>query len=403
MAVSRILLALRRRRRGGASIRRSEQRRPRRAASPAVAATLVLGWGAAVFGCGTASPLAGGDVEDGDRADAAWDDAAWDDAASAAEGGEAELDGTGHDSADRLICPELAGLLAIEGHAQSVTVSGALAAVAAREGGVRFVDVTDPTEPTEVGSYHVGEAARVAVERDIAYVATWGGGVSLLNVADPSRTRPIGGFDTGGHAWWVSIRSNRAYVADSVTGVHVVDLSGAAGFREIGTWSGAGEEMAVEARDALVVVASGSMGVHVVLDEGTSGFVQLAHVDTMDYARSLVLDGNRAFVADSLGGVRVIALDDPANPREVGSLSAPGLVVEDLALSGTLLVLAAGPSGMIFADVGVAGDPVVVGTFDTSAIPARSVHGVALDGTAAYAVASDDEVSNFVVLSLQCR
>ena len=69
----------------------------------------------------------------------------------------------------------------LQGVVEGVTVSGDYAYVADYKEGLRVIDVSDPTSPTEVGYYNTpGYAEDVAVSGDYAYVADGGGGIFIL-------------------------------------------------------------------------------------------------------------------------------------------------------------------------------------------------------------------------------
>ena len=103
----------------------------------------------------------------------------------------------------------------LPGVVQGVAVSGSHAYVAAGDGGLRVVDVSDPAHPREVGSCDTpGEAWGVAVSGSYAYVAAGDAGLRIVDVSDPAHPREVGSYDTPGSAWDVAVSGSYAYVAD---------------------------------------------------------------------------------------------------------------------------------------------------------------------------------------------
>jgi hypothetical protein len=75
-------------------------------------------------------------------------------------------------------------------------VSGNFVYVAALENGLRIVDVSNPTSPTEVGFFATpGPARNVAVNGNYAYVSVGVAGLRILDVSDPANPSVVGAFN----------------------------------------------------------------------------------------------------------------------------------------------------------------------------------------------------------------
>ena len=78
-----------------------------------------------------------------------------------------------------------------------MAVSGDVAYVADNSSGLRCINISDPSVPSEIGSYNTtGEAMDVVVSGDVAYVADGSQGLRCINISDPSPPSEIGSFDT---------------------------------------------------------------------------------------------------------------------------------------------------------------------------------------------------------------
>src|SRR2546426_5815546 len=76
------------------------------------------------------------------------------------------------------------------GDALAVAVSGAHAYVAAGDGGLLVIDLTNPTAPVQVSSYLTsGEALAVVIAGNYAYVACGDAGLQVIDVSNP--TAPV--------------------------------------------------------------------------------------------------------------------------------------------------------------------------------------------------------------------
>jgi hypothetical protein len=111
-----------------------------------------------------------------------------------------------------------------------VNVSGDYAYVAADEGDLRIVDISDLARPSEVGYCDMSGYARgvdVGPVGDYAYVASYYEGLRVVDVSNPTSPNEVGSCDTPGFAYGVTVASagDYAYVASGDKGLRVVDVS----------------------------------------------------------------------------------------------------------------------------------------------------------------------------------
>lgn len=88
-------------------------------------------------------------------------------------------------------------------------------------GGLRIIDVTDPTHPSEASFYQIsGNTQSVALSGHFAYVATGNsGGIRMIDVSNPASPIEVGSYDTLGYAESVAGAGDYAYVADGSGGL----------------------------------------------------------------------------------------------------------------------------------------------------------------------------------------
>ena len=78
-----------------------------------------------------------------------------------------------------------------------VAVSGDVAYVADAMGGLRCIDISDPSAPSELGYFDTpGYTYDVVVSGDVAYVADSDYGLRCIDISDPSTPSELGYFDT---------------------------------------------------------------------------------------------------------------------------------------------------------------------------------------------------------------
>lgn len=96
-------------------------------------------------------------------------------------------------------------------------------------------------------------------------------------------------------------------------------------------------------------------------------FKQIGGLATGNYANKVQVEGDLAYVADGLDGLKVVNVSNPAGPMVVGAFATGG-DARDLSIVGTRAYVATGEAGLQVIDVSNPAAPSRVGTFDTSGI-----------------------------------
>lgn len=104
----------------------------------------------------------------------------------------------------------------------------------------------------------------------------------------------------------------------------------------------------------LAYQAAWGSGLRVISLDDPSNPVEIGAFDTPGYSRSVTVDGTAAYVADRDGGLRIIDVTDPAMLSEVGSYDSGGVTnwvaIEHDGMT-TIAYLADGPNGLLVLDV----------------------------------------------------
>jgi hypothetical protein len=158
-------------------------------------------------------------------------------------------------------------------------VVGGIAYVAADEGGLRIVDVSDPASPVEIGRQRtLAGATDVYVAGSYAHVAAGGAGLRVIDVSNPSSPREVGA-NAERFVRRVRVAGTHAFAATEHSGLWIVDWSDpsapttAAGFDTWGSTQSAfvaGERVYLADRSGgLVVLASAAASAALSQTEGS--------------------------------------------------------------------------------------------------------------------------------------
>ncbi len=297
----------------------------------------------------------------------------------------------------------------------SATVLSRVAFVAATNSGLLTIDITDPTDPVQIGSWDTGAlASRLKIRGDYAYVADSYGGVRVIDIRDPQVLKEVGYFDTDGRARGLDVVQDKAYVADGSSGFVVLNVSdpynptfdnslryedfdlqdvvvqgsyayiaaesGGLSVVEIPDHGFLEEVASIEFPDAAygvaisedyAYVAAYSSGLRICDISNPATTHEVGNYDDLNNAIDVFVEENKAYVADFWNGLRIIDITNRANPTEVGFIVTPdqawGVWKE-----GNIVLVAANDAGLRVIDVEFPSSPSEIGALITPD-PARAV------------------------------
>lgn len=227
-------------------------------------------------------------------------------------------------------------------YAQGIAVSDKRVYLAS-DRGLRIYDVSDPTNP--VGGKTFGAAANgVAVSGNYAYLAQRDEGLAICDVSDAAHPVIVAQTNNGGAGYGVALSGNHAYLANANDGLRVYDVSDPA--HPVNTAHVEGYVLGVAVSSNLVYLAGG--GLQIFDASNPTNLVQLAQTNNSGMTISVALLGNRAFVANQMGCVRVYDVTDPSHPfylADTTTNDGPSSMV-GVAVSGDTIYHANGKDGL---------------------------------------------------------
>ena len=231
----------------------------------------------------------------------------------------------------------LSGTSTSNGQARDVALSadGNTLFVADYNAGLRILDVTNPSDPVQLGVIDTaaGTARGIAISSDnkTVYLANAQTGLQLVDVSNLSSPSLLGSYNTPGSSQDVVISAdgNTAFVADNGGGLQIVDVSNASSpilvSSLVETYT-AVYDIDVSQDGKYVYIADQTSGLVVVDVENLSNPISLATVSTAGFASGVALSnsGNKAYVADFNSGVLIFDVTEPGVPELLGSYDTDG-------------------------------------------------------------------------------
>lgn len=295
--------------------------------------------------------------------------------------------------------PVRTGVEDTPGNANGVAVFGDYAYVADSGSGLRVINIIDPAVPTEVGSINIaGEARKVVVvqvsnpDRVLAFVAAGNGGLQVVDVSEPNAPQLAGVLPAQDRFIMdVSVDGDRAYLAARGQGLRVVDIADPVRPVEVGSLSLPGEARAVTVTGHYVLVAAHNRGMRVVDVANPAAPVEAGFYDAPRSVQDVVLAGDFAYLTDGERGLRIEDISNPSQPREVGHYDEMGKA-DGLAIRENLIFVAE-QDGLRVLDIS---DPRALSEVSFVGVPGRGLD-IALQGDYAYYAASEQGLRIFNV------
>jgi hypothetical protein len=262
----------------------------------------------------------------------------------------------------------LVGSYDTTGFALGVYVSGNYAYVADYTSGLQIIDVSNPTNPTLVGTYVPIVARDVHVSGNYAYVTDDGIGFQIINVSNPTNPTLEGTLALSSLADSVYQSGNYAYVANSESGLKIIDVSSPTNPTLEATYDteGAG---GVYVSGNYAYVADDNSGLQIINVSNPTNPTLEGTYNTSGSASGVYLSGDYAYVADLSSGLQIIDVSSLTNPILEGSYDTPGLAI-DVHVSGNYAYVADNYSGLQIIGLFDLTSPTLEGSYDT---PERSV------------------------------
>ena len=194
------------------------------------------------------------------------------------------------------------------------------------------------------------------------YLLVASGSLGIYDVSDPTNPHSVAVVSTApATVQAIAVGGRYAYLACGADGLKVVDLADPLAGSIVGTWDRADDAKSIAVAGNLVLLGEpGALWVIDVADPTTP-------VDIGRYTREcngVVFAGNLAYVASGINGLRVMSIENPLIPAQIGTVSTGG-TAHGVDVAGDLACIAAGGAGLVTVDVSDPTNPVVLGSYPT--------------------------------------
>jgi len=266
------------------------------------------------------------------------------------------------------------------GGERRLCIAGSIAYVADWFSGLHLYDISTPSRPRLLSSFHTPGSAKGVVVRDgYAYVADDDHGLQIVDVRDPLHPAHVSSLATNGLAYTPKLSGNLLYLAGHRGGFQIIDVSDVKVPKLVADIQTPGKAWSLEVAGNTLFVAGDAAGVLVFDVSDAAHPVQVGVFDPGGAAEDVVVRGDTAYAAFFDRGFYVLDISDPAQPRQIGHTPTPGNA-RGIALKDDLAYVTDWFAGIQVIDVSDKTVPAIVGEYDTSG----AAWGIGIKGDHAY-------------------
>jgi len=184
----------------------------------------------------------------------------------------------------------------------------------------------------------------IEIKDHIAYLACFGKGLKIIDISSPTKPTEIKSLETPGYAVGLALNQNHIFIA-TFEGVYIVDISTPDDPNPVATIHSSGVTLDLTIDRNYLFCANGSSGLYIHDIKNIEAPKKVSQLP-MNSAAKVVIYEKTAFVADREGGMHMVDIYDPHNPEIIGTIKTPGPAV-DMAINDSLAFIADESTGIL--------------------------------------------------------
>ena len=166
-------------------------------------------------------------------------------------------------------------------------------------------------EITKIGGILDGTVEDVMIVGSLAFIANGWGGLKIIDISDPTNPIKVGQFKDGGDANGVYVSGSYAYVANEFDGLEIIDISNPTNPGKVGQCDGAGEDVYVSGSYAYVAEWNNGLGIIDISDPTNPMKVGQFHEG--DSTKDVFVSGSYVYLASNWNGLEILQVSEVEN------------------------------------------------------------------------------------------
>jgi len=218
----------------------------------------------------------------------------------------------------------------------------------------------------------------IAVSGDYAFIANWSDGFKVIDISIPTDPTQVAQIDFEGQCWDLSVSGDYAYLGNNTEGLQIIDISNPLLPYLASTFLPA-ETPAFEYTQVVdtLAYASSQSGLYILNVSDPASPIQLGYSPAENGAWSVVVVDTIAYLPHNTQGIRMVDVSDPSNPIDLGHFATPGTAVW-VEVVDTIAYVAEQFAGIQILDISDLTAPDSVGMFEVEYADGINIQGDSL-------------------------
>ncbi|MBD3193196.1 MAG: hypothetical protein GF308_21360 [Candidatus Heimdallarchaeota archaeon] len=228
-------------------------------------------------------------------------------------------------------------------------------------------DVSDPTNITRISRVFFEFADTIndiILDQDLVYIAHDWQGLKILNSSNSENLTLINSYDVNNYVMDLFLAGNNLFLANYDGGLIILDISNPEELIKEGEYHDGGSVIGISGnlQVNLLVLADELDGLEWLDIQTLNNPVELAQTPIGGYSSNVIIQDNFAFVADNEEGLEIIALHNPSAPQEISQYKPlKNVGVVDLAIKDSYAFLLCSIPALYIIDISNPFLPIEVG------------------------------------------
>ena len=212
---------------------------------------------------------------------------------------------------------------------------------------------------------HEGSVSDVYVKEDIAYIANWDNGLVILDVSNPSEPFELGRFNESGGSE-IYVRSNLAYLVGDHK-LKIIDIANPSSPNKISEFDASGSYISGMYADFPIFYLDGGDGDFWIYNlSNPLSPSQLGHINLGDSIYNIYVSNNIAYISYR-NGLKTIDVSNSSNPTELGQFGGD-YHYSNCVVEGNIAYLTTWSDHIDIIDVSDPSNPTKLSQFDEGGI-----------------------------------
>ncbi|MEE9553517.1 MAG: hypothetical protein V3W18_04395 [candidate division Zixibacteria bacterium] len=186
----------------------------------------------------------------------------------------------------------------------------------------RIMDISDVYNPILLGTLDMEHtSARVFVSSSYAYLIKWPTGLEVIDVSNLENPLNVGSCETPNNGFDLFVSGNYAYIPAGYEGLQIIDVSDPNEPAYIQTFQEI-KGFPIYISGEYMYLAGGTISIFDISNPLNPISIGSCYLNYR--AEDIYVSNGLAYVAESYGGLEIINVSDPGNPRPIAYFDTPG-------------------------------------------------------------------------------